>query len=453
MKIHNPLQLLTCAAITLLVVNGSRAEISLLPEESEHTLNFSLEAAAGYFNTRNTNFGAGRIDLRNEENTGDARWWEGYIKPALDAAYHLEAGRIYGGVALVGTLTGGDGDAGGYTNAGDDDIDLERLFMGWNSANLLADSLGEDALDISYGRQDFHIGDGFLIYDGNVDQFGKGAYWLAPRTAFKQAGLIKVNTQPMRGDLFYLKSDKDQDHTELGGINVEYAPENLGVFAVTYLHIFDSTPFFHDNRQGMNVLSLRVDELTPPAVPNLSFWAEYVSQTGSNDDGKIDASAWYLEARYSIPDWPWAPSLSYRYAAFSGGGVDSDKRRNFDPLFYGASERGWGTWVQGEITGNYLLFNSNQRNHAVHLTASPSESLNLGLIYYRFFLDKNHYYGTPVTDDHFDDEINLYADWTINDHASLSAVYGVAFPGEAAEQVFGDDKNYHLFQIALYLNF
>jgi hypothetical protein len=107
--------------------------------------------------------------------------------------------------------------------------------------------------------------------------------------------------------------------------------------------------------------------------------------------------------------------------------------------------------VQGEITGNYLLFNSNQRNHMVHLTASPSEKLNLGLLYYRFFLDRNNYYGTLVTDDHFDDEINLYADWTINDYVSVSAVYGVAFPGSAAEQALGNDEPYHLFEVALYL--
>ena len=453
MKTRHLIRSMILVTASLWMVNTSQAEMSLLPEESEHKLAFSLEAAAGYFDTRNTNFGAGRIDLRDGENTGDARWQEGYIKPALDAAYHLDqAGRIYGGVAVVGTVTAGDGDAGGYTNAGDDDSGLERLFAGWNSAKLLADSLGEDALDLSYGQQDFQVGDGFLIYDGSVDQFRKGAYWLAPRNAFERAGLFKINTQPVRGDLFYLKSDEDQDSTELGGANIEYAPEKLGTFAVTYLHIFDSTPLYLDDRQGMNVLSLRVNELLLPAIPNLSFWGEYVSETGSNEAGKIKASGWYVEADYSFADWPWSPALSYRYAAFSGGDLDDATRRSFDPLFYGAS-RGWGTWVQGEITGNYFLFNSNQRNQMIRLTVSPTEKLNLGLIYYQFSLDKNNYSDMPVTAKDFADEVNLYADWTIDDYATLSALYGVAFPGAAAEQVFGDDKPYHLFEITLSLKF
>ena len=62
-------------------------------------------------------------------------------------------------------------------------VDLEHLYAGWRSGDLLADSLGEDALDLSLGRQEFQVGDGFLIWDGNFDNAGDGAYWLGPRTA------------------------------------------------------------------------------------------------------------------------------------------------------------------------------------------------------------------------------------------------------------------------------
>lgn len=442
------------AAVVGWAFSAVHADASLV-DDNGSSVTFGIEAAAGYFHTVNTNFGIGRIDLRTEENTGDTRWTEGYVKPSINAAHIFDqAGKLYGGVAIVGDFTAGDGDAGGYTAGGDGGGDLERLFAGWSSAQLMGDSWGEDAIDISYGRQDFHIGDGFLIYDGNLDQFKKGAYWLTPRTAFKQAGLVRINTQPVRGDLFYLKSDPDQDETELAGANIEYVAKDLGTLGITYFRVLDASPTASLGvRDGMDVLSLRATELALPAAPNLAFWGEYVAETGSGRDGQIDANAWYLEARYKFADWPWSPTLSYRYATFSGGEVDDATRRDFDPLFYGATDRGWGTWVQGEITGNYLLFNSNQRDHMLHVSVSPSESLDLGLLYYRFFLDKNQYYGTPVTDDHFDDEVNLYADWTINEHLSLSAVYGIAFPGAAAEQVFGDDQPYQLFEIAIYLTF
>lgn len=450
-------QVLICILLIGCATRPSIADINLI-EENGASVRVDLEAATGYFYTKNTNFGAGRVDLRSGENTGDAQWGEGYVKPSINTHYNSDyTGKLYGGITGVGTFTAGDGDAGGFTNDHDNDVDLERLFIGWNSAKLLSESWGEDVFDISYGQQDFHIGDGFLIYDGNLDQFKDGAYWLSPRIAFKRAGLIRINTQPVRGDLFYLKGDADEDKTELGGANIEYVAKDLGTFGVTYLNIFDSaqppTPSL-GIRDGMNVLSLRVNELTLPVAPNLSFWGEYVSETGSGKNGKINANAWYLEARYQFADWPWSPGLSYRYAVFSGGKIGNTKRRDFDPLFYGFSEeRGWGTWVQGEITGNYLLFNSNQRDYLVHLSASPSEKLKLGLLYYRFFLDQNNYYNTPVTHKHFDDEINLYTDWTINDYASVSAVYGVAFPGKAAKQAFGKDEPYHLFEVFLSLKF
>jgi hypothetical protein len=49
-------------------------------------------------------------------------------------------------------------------------------------------------------------------------------------------------------------------------------------------------------------------------------------------------------------------------------------------------------------------------------------------------------FGTPVTSDEFADEINVYADYALNDNVWVSGVFGSAFPGEAAEQFFGDDQ-------------
>lgn len=47
------------------------AEFSLF-ESNELKLTGSVEASAAYFQTGNTNFGAGRIDFFTGENTGDA---------------------------------------------------------------------------------------------------------------------------------------------------------------------------------------------------------------------------------------------------------------------------------------------------------------------------------------------------------------------------------------------
>ncbi len=416
------------------------------------TVTLGAAAAAAYFNTWDTNFGSGRVDFRTGANTGDAEWGEGYLKSYLEAVYAApKLGQFYSGIGGVAAVTLGSGDAGGFTTGGDGNIDEERLYIGWRSGKLLTDS-EEELLDLSYGRQEFHVGDGFLIWDGNLDQLDKGALWLTPRLSFERAGLVRINTHPVRGDLFYLQSDADQDNTELAGVDLEYFEEGVGTLGLMYFHIFDSTPTFFGPRAGMNVVDLRVNEARLPFAPNWSFWGEYVIETGNGTDGRIDANGWYVEADYSRSDWRWSPILSYRYAFFSGGEIGDTTRRDFDPLFYGFS-RGWGTWFQGEITGEYLLFNSNQVNHKVQVELTPLENLAIGAIYYKFWLAEKNYFGTPVSDNEFDDEINLYANWVISDQVSLSVVYGAAFPGPAARQAFGDDKVYQLIEMGIFLSY
>ncbi len=430
------------AAAAITVLSGDKLSVDA-----------SIEVGAGYFDTRNTNFGSGRVDFRDGDNTGDAQWSEGYIEPALTGSYLLkESGRLYGSISVVGAFTGGDGDASGLTDGGDSDVDVESLiaFAGWSSGEAFSDSWGEDALDLSYGRQEFQVGDGFLIYDGNLDALNDGAFWLAPRSSFESAGLVRINTRPVRGELFHLKSAPTQDDTELVGVNVEYIREGLGTFGAMYFHVLDSgAPTFWYPRDGVDVLSLRANKISFSGLKNLALWGEYVMETGDGKYGDKDATGWYVEVQYSLPEVAWAPRFSYRYASFSGDeDPDDNESKDFDPFFYGFS-RGWGTWFQGEIVGNYLLFNSNQTNHVVHLAVSPTAALEVGAIYFNFSLDKKNYFGTPVTSDDFADEINFYADWSISDQLVASAVYGIAFPGDAAKQAFEDDKHFHLFQVAL----
>ncbi len=145
--------------------------------------------------------------------------------------------------------------------------------------------------------------------------------------------------------------------------------------------------------------------------------------------------------------------MSYRYAFFSGDkDPDDNKYQSFDPMFYGFS-RGWGTHFMGEITGEYFLFNSNEKVNMVHLKMSPSDTLSVGLIYYDFCLDQKNIFGTPVTSDKFADEVNLYADYTVNDHVTLSIVGAWAAPGTAAKEYTGGNDNSMLVEASVIVSF
>ena len=455
-RLHN------AAALGTLIFFLQHAALGIAPvqgaevfERDGLTLGLGLEVGAGYFDTRNTNFGLGRIDLQTGEISGDAQWLEGYVEPSIEAAYEADdAGTFYGAASAIGALTRWDGDAGGFTSGDEEDVDPEYLYAGWRSGTLLADGLGEDALDFSFGAQDFQIGDGFLIWDGDFDTGNDGAYWLMPRSAFDLAGVARLNTTPIGAQTFYLRGDDDHGHAELVGANAEHVSD-FGTFGGTYFWIFGTDGGFDAEtpREGMQVASLRTSELHWPDFEDLMLYAEVAAEFGDGEEADFNAQAFYVEPTYTFSWLPWSPALAYRFAYFSGDSdPDDDDREDFDPLFYGMS-RGWGTWFQGEITGEYLLFNSNQVNHMVHLSAQPLESVATGLIYYHFDLAEKNYFGTPVSDKDFADEVNFYVDWTVNDNLLIGALYGAAWPGKAAEEVFGDDEVFHLFQVYATLTF
>jgi len=206
-------------------------------------------------------------------------------------------------------------------------------------------------------------------------------------------------------------------------------------------------------RDGMQLATVRVNDLRVPGFKDAGIYAQYAREFGSGQGVDFDAQAFYVEPFYDFSWLPWTPRLAYRFAWFSGDPDSTDNdRQDFDPLFYDYS-RGWGTWVQGEITGEYLLFNSNQVNHMVHLSAYPTEEVGIGAIYFYFDLEEEDYFGTPVDERDFADEVDLYVDWAINDNLAVGGLYGVAFPGDAAKQAFGDSDTFHLFQIYAIVTF
>ena len=267
-------------AVTLVLAGARAAGAMELLERDGLTLNLDIEAGVGGLLTKNTNFGLGRIDLPNGDISGDAQWGEGYVKPGLSLEYGSAAGAFYGGASGVGSLTVGDGDAGGFTDDGDKKLSLESLYGGWRSGTLLTESLGEDALDLSAGRQDFQVGDGFLIWDGNFDNNGDGAYWLGPRSAFELAGLARVNTTPLGGQLFFLSADHDQGDTELIGANLDYALSDLGlgdesVLGGMYFQITEVDGRFDAEtpREGMQLATIRLNDVRVPGFQDAGLYA------------------------------------------------------------------------------------------------------------------------------------------------------------------------------------
>jgi hypothetical protein len=477
-RLRLPIALLALVALTAPAWAEEDEQRGVKYEIGNLSLNLMLDAAIGGYRASNTNFGIGTTSVdANGQRMGTRRWGEYFIKPSLGIEYDLQgAGVAYGLFSVIGAGTRGDGDAANpsATAGRPERLQLEDAAIGWKSGDVFS-GLGENALDLSVGQQSIRVGDGFMILEGTANGGRRGAPVLGPRTAFEQTAVARINTQPVRADLFRARAvvdqtltrDADSPHSEFVGANVEWFASShldhgrleyderlwyVGLMALRFTEA-DSTggrnfsfanggngSALGANRDGLNVYSARVGGAILPMLPDYSLYGEYGVQRNSEALRKVRANAWYIEPQYKLSMLPWTPRLSYRYGRFSGDGNPNDQTdKSWDPLFPGNGPRGIGTWTQGEIYGRYTgLGNSNLNVHQIHLKAVPIEdTLRLGAILYRF--DYNEPQQTAgVTQKGIMDEVNLYAEWeTPVKGLTVIPLVGAGKPRDGIKQTLG----------------
>ena len=439
-------------------------------------LNVSLQAALGGFSVNHTDFGVGNLNTSGTGRRGNRAWGEGFVKPGVNGTYDIPGGygQFYFGVSLISTTSFGAGDAisslapqglRSTTSNQPSWTAIEDGFGGWRSGSLFP-SLGANAIDVSGGYQSFTVGDGLVIGDGTADGWGRAAYYLAPRTAFHDTAILRVDPSaiaPVRATVFHLATNtnqarmanNDQAQARLVGGTLEWylaAPQTAGqppvpdVWRVTgmYFNIYDAdsnpalcfsnaagctAPALTANRDGLNVASLRAGGSFFPQNRDILTFGEFVYQWNNGTGRRVRAYAWYLEGGYRFSSVMWSPTLTYRYAQFSGDSTPGDGTdRSYDPLFFGSGLRnaGPGTWYLGEIYGQYLGPPSNLNVHQIHLRASPTDQLNVGLIYYLADFNKPAQYSVSRSGAFH--EIDLYAEWSPTAWLSVTPTFGVAIP-------------------------
>lgn len=424
--------------------------------------NFSFtpraEFAAGFFHSQEDYAPANRSSVN---------WLEGYLELGLDIKIKLSGGSyLYGGISGLASMTGIDGDAGGFTSGDEADIDFEDGFGGihWASPGGFIKSI-----DISGGRQFFKVGDGFLIHgdslnageqieiDTGVPNLDRGgAYWLAARKNFTNTGIVKVETNsPFQFDAFYLQADNAiQGDPKIVGADFRWIDENYGTFGLMALNVIEADNLFFLERDERWTVSGRYSG-TPFSDKNLTIAGEFAYQfkdgtIGNPADNDVEAYGFHAGFTYSFSEMRWKPTVSYRFSHFSGDDPSTaNTNEGFDPLFFGFST-GYGTWYQGEVAANYSgPFSSNNNVHKIEVTVQPTEQLIVGGIFYNFTADEGN-----ISEGN---EINLYAWYFINEKTIFTPLIGWHLPDSDATPfgLFGntnrDDSFYA--QAAIIMNF
>ncbi|WP_397474838.1 hypothetical protein [Pusillimonas sp.] len=386
---------LPCAAVAVELVDSIKGDLHL---------DFQVGAGA-YHSQRN-------YQQSGTQEEGSSTWQEGYVKLGLRGARKLSEGsELYGVVSALGKSTFGDGDPAGWTKPNDSGAALSEAYVGWRSGDMFP-ALGKDGVHVTAGRRRLFVGDGFLIakdslslgrdYAGGAYDRG-GVYYLAPENAFAQTAAVRLGgEQGLVGEFMWLKSNNPGQARPEFAVATLMAKSARNLVGASYIEVLDTDSALDSKqRKGVKTYSLRTQG--DLGVENLFFSAEYAHQRRHSGNER----AWYGEVGWTFADLPGEPSINYRYSYFS---------ERFDPLLYG-NVRSLGTWVQGELAGNYAgPFNSNTKVHHVNLKVSASDSFSVGMLAYRFSsLNK----ALGRLDGY---EIDLYAEWVLDSFYVMPAI-------------------------------
>jgi len=367
-----------------------------------------------------------------ENNIGVASgpWLEGVLTPSLDWTYRLSKGAgVYGRLSAIAASTSG-ADAAGADAAERriSSIELEDSYVGWRSGDLLARTLGHDAIDVSIGRRKYQVGSGFLFWKESSNGASRAATGIAPRKAARLAITAKIDTHGWALDTVYLQfNDKPSTKTHLVGGDLSYTSKAWGLVGVGIYDFLGST---RPTRAGMRMYDIRADTHPVPPLPGLRLAAEYVHQ----DNGRLLASdAGFAGIGYGFDALPWAPYIGYRVAVFRGDDPKTSRSEAYDPVSIGISN--WGSLV----ISKYVQSNSNLRADFLRLALKPDRRLDLTFEAYRFRLDQSP---APGASRDFADEVDATAEWRVNKPLTLSLQAALAMPHAAAEARTGGDRTW-----------
>jgi len=393
---------------------------------------FYLEFIGATFLGSNSYFG--ESESFNCANTDD--WTEGAAELGFKGNTGVGQGTFFWDASGLVTRTWGD-DASGLTVGLDrtHEWDIEQAHIGWRSGNTF-ESLDEDTLTLMAGNFDYVVGSGLLLADGTSDGGQRGGWFISKRRAFRQSFKATLESGAWKLDGFYLQGEGRADDQRVyaygGDFEYQFADAGLNTgllyFKVPGQNVGDGT-----YREKYDSRAIRGDWA---ATDNLSFSGEYVHQSRPGTHPK----GWYLSGGYQWNESRWTPELSYRYAHFDGDDLSTPGDEGFVTAAYGFTD--YGTWFQGEISGNYPLSNSNLKSHMCRLQLFPNDAVVLNAIYYDFSLDQPNIFGDPVNSTDWGDEINLAVDWTVNDQWFLNFVAGWLVPGEAATNWTGGEQTW-----------
>lgn len=446
--------------------HGGSESLPLLFRDEKSILTLTLNGGNGVFRDGQPWFGAPLTFTRNNPlvpkpalgaQTGSSTaWTENYVEFGIGGSTQLGDSPyyIYGAASAVGVMAAGQDI---FWNATRWQDNIEKLYAGL----LWAGPQGGTA-NISVGRQNFSLNDGFLIsqFGSQYNAGPRPGVYLAPRTTQDFSVLAQGQWSGWTLKSFYLDPNEYEPietKTKVLGANLRYNATVSTYADASVIAVPSSDSVYRDpsgntlSRAGLVTYAGHVRWADPAVAAGVWLESEVAYQNNIN----FPMSAWagYGTIGYLASKVPWSPSLSYRYSSFSGDNPNTQTFERFDPLFSG----GLAEWLQG-ISFGKVLSQTNRTTHRVRFNVSPADELNLTIDYYSNWANQlNNMGGNPalsqLTSKNLGQELQLVARWAINKHFYLMGIASYAMPGPAIQDATNNmAKPWSTLQLQLFWN-
>ena len=257
------------------------------------------------------------------------------------------------------------------------------------------------SVNVSLGRQNYTLNDGFLIHQvkGSTNVGNRRATFLGARTANDFAGLLNARSGQWQLQAFYLDPNEYEpieSNTRFAGGNARYAFGEGLVADATFVEIVNSDTVNRTPqgtgvpRQGVQALAGHLRWRNALGISDFQLEGEFGHQTSTKAD--ISAYAGYASAGYRFSDTAWRPAIVLRYAEWTGDRPGTARYERWDPLLPAGSDE----WMGGMIFSKYVA-NSNLHQFRFRYFAEPSETFNFTVDWLKYRADQTNNLGaTPV---------------------------------------------------------
>lgn len=353
---------------------------------------------------------------------------------------------LYGGASYIVSFTAG---RELFTDKSRFHGEVEDAFAGIVGGKRL-DNGHEYSYNVLYGRKQFVLGNGWIIINTSMNGEERAGLQINPRWAAKSLFQAGFRWDKLHLQLFQMKPNElpiFYSHTILNGANLELGSNDRIQLGASVLHSPRSNVSYYfpdgavQHRKGLWVYNLRLYGNQPSGQSGLFYKAEGGYQT--NHNFKMRAYAWYTQLGWNFATTPGRPSLSYRFAYFSGDNPKTKAYERWDALYTGGTGE---QWVQGSNMYK-IVQNSNEMSHLVQLIYSPAPKLQTVTQLWSFIAPQtNNLGGNPglsvMQSRYYGTELNLTVKYFHSRHWYFHMNTALTFPGNAIRDIIPGTKSW-----------